>query len=359
MKIHRIILAALVLAVVAPAVAEAQGFVRVTRRGMLGFASEVIEGRSGRTERVVVDVVQGSPAERAGVVAGDTLISFNGVQPSTRLPSFEPGDTVVLRLRRNGRERDVRLVATERTTSFEVLPDSIRSAIAIMIDGVRADIDTIRFPRMRVEKLHGDSAIVYFGNDRVLVFPHDFERALPLDSIRSLMLHGAHEMRDLFRDSTHFRFWSDTTDGMIRRGGRFRINVDSANFQIFTARPGQRAFTYFHGDSAHFMRPGEMLRSGYTIGMRAIAGAELAELNPGLGEYFGTLEGVLVLNAADGTPAARAGLRSGDVITRANGQEVTTITTLRRIVDRAPPGSTIRLEVLRRGTRSSVELSRQ
>lgn len=359
MRIHRIVLAALLLAVVVPAVAEAQVFARGTRRGMLGFASEPIEGRDGRIERVIVDVVKDSPAERAGVVAGDTLIRFNGMRPSTRLPTVEAGDTVVLRLRRNGRERDVRVVAGERATSFELLPDSIRSAVAIMVDAVRADIDTIHFPRLRIEKFHGDSAIVYFGNDRVFVIPHDFERTLRLDSIRDLMLHGAHEMRDLFRDSTRFRIWTDTTGGMVRRGGRFHINGDSANFEIFTGRPGQRAFSYFRGDSTLFVRPGEMLRSGYTVGMRAIAGAELTDLNPVLGEYFGTLEGVLVLNAADGTPAARSGLRGGDVITSANGQSVSTITSLRRIVERAPPGSTIRLEVLRRGTRSIVELNRQ
>ena len=359
MRIHRMFLAALTLALLAPAVAEAQVVARVTRRGMLGFASEPIVGRDGEAERVIVDVVKDSPVERAGVVAGDTLVRFNGLRSSGRLPSFEPGDTILLRLRRNGRERDVRVVATQRATSFEVLPDSIRSAIAIMVDAVRADLDTIRFPRLRIEKLHGDSAIVYFGNDRVLAIPHHLEHTLHLDSIRSLMLKGAHEMRDVFKDSTRFHFWTDTTDGVIRRGGKFRINGDSAKFDIFMTRPRGRVFGYFPGDSVVFARPGELLRSGYTFGMRAIAGAELAELNPVLGEYFGALEGVLVLNVPDGTPAARSGLRAGDVITQANGQPVTTIASLRRIVERAQPGSTIRLEVLRRGARNTVELNRQ
>jgi membrane-associated protease RseP (regulator of RpoE activity) len=359
MRLHRIVLAALTLALVIPAVAEAQVVARVTRRGLLGFtASEHLIGRDGQTQRVIVDVVKGSPAERAGVVAGDTLVRFNGVQPGRELPSFEAGDTVVLRLRRNGRERDVRVVAAQRATTFEVLPDSIRSAIAIMVDAVRADLDTIRFPRLRIEKLHGDSAIVYFGNERVFAMPHDFEATLRLDSIHGLMLQGAREMRGMFGDSARIRIWTDSTGGLIRRGGRFQINSDSANFELFTARPGARVFRY-QADSAGFMRPGEMLATGYMFGMRAIAGAELAELNPALGEYFGTLEGVLVLNAAEGTPAARAGLRAGDVITRANGQAATTITSLRRAVDRASPGSTIRLEVLRRGARTTVELNRQ
>jgi membrane-associated protease RseP (regulator of RpoE activity) len=354
MRTHRLVLAALAAALTIPAAAEAQVGARFARRGMLGFASELIPGRA---ERVIVDVVKDSPAERAGVVAGDTLVRFNGVRPAGRLPGFEPGDTVVLRLRRDGRERDVRVVATEHTTSFEILPDSIRSAIAIMVDAVRADMDTIRFPRLRIErKLHGDSAIVYFGSDRVFAVPHDFEHTLPLDSIRSMMLHGGREMRYLFHDSARARIWSDTT-GLLRRGGRFRIHGDSANFEIFTARPHEWSFPF--DSTAVFVRPGEMLRTGFTIGMRAIAGAELAQLNPVLGEYFGTLDGVLVLDAAEGTPAARSGLRGGDVITGANGQPVTTIDSLRRIVERASPRSTIRLDVLRRGARTTVDLNRQ
>jgi membrane-associated protease RseP (regulator of RpoE activity) len=353
MRIHRILLAALTLALAVPTVAEAQVIGRITRRGMLGFASEQITGREGQVERVIVDVVRGLPAARAGVVAGDTLVRFDGVPPADPLPSFEAGDTVVLRLRRNGHERDVRVVAAERMTTLEVLPDSIRSAIAIMVDAVRADMDTIRFPRLRIEKMHGDSAIVYFGDDRVLTMPHDFEHTLRLDSIRKLMLHGAREMRDLFPDSV--RIWMDST---VRHGGRFRIGHDTADFEIFTPRGGHVVFP-FRYDSAFFLAPGEMVATGNRVGLRAIAGAELAELNAMLGEYFGTLEGLLVLNAADGTPAARSGLRGGDVITKADGQSVTTIASLRRIVRRAPPGSTIRLEVLRRGARSTVELNRQ
>src|SRR5215216_7402884 len=99
MSIRRMVLAALVLALALPLVAEAQVVARVTRRGMLGFMSEQIVGKDGQQERVVLDVVKDSPAERAGVVVGDTLVRFNDVQPSGRLPAFEPGDTVVLRLR--------------------------------------------------------------------------------------------------------------------------------------------------------------------------------------------------------------------------------------------------------------------
>ena len=55
----------------------------------------------------------------------------------------------------------------------------------------------------------------------------------------------------------------------------------------------------------------------------AIAGAELTQLNDGLREILKfTGDGVFVINVAVGTPAGSAGLRSGDVIIRAERETV-------------------------------------
>jgi membrane-associated protease RseP (regulator of RpoE activity) len=111
------------------------------------------------------------------------------------------------------------------------------------------------------------------------------------------------------------------------------------------------------GPDSTFVRGFDMLTTTATLGMRAVAGAELAPLNPGLSEYFGTTEGVLVLNAREGTPAARSGLRAGDVIVRVGDTAVRSISELRRAVDRAPAGA-VTLGVLRRGQSVTVTLDR-
>jgi serine protease Do len=91
--------------------------------------------------------------------------------------------------------------------------------------------------------------------------------------------------------------------------------------------------------------------------MRAVAGAELAPLNPALAEYFGATDGVLVLNAADRTPAERAGLRGGDVIIRANDTPIRSVTELRRAIE-AARGEDVTLRVLRHGRNVDVTLQR-
>jgi S1-C subfamily serine protease len=53
-------------------------------------------------------------------------------------------------------------------------------------------------------------------------------------------------------------------------------------------------------------------------------GVTVEPLSPQLAEYFGAKDGVLVSGVTDGSAAARAGLKAGDVITSINGNRVTT-----------------------------------
>jgi len=61
-------------------------------------------------------------------------------------------------------------------------------------------------------------------------------------------------------------------------------------------------------------------------GMGSLSGRRLGvgvgELTTELAEYFGAKEGVLVTSVTDGSAAARAGLKAGDVITSIDGQVV-------------------------------------
>jgi len=65
-------------------------------------------------------------------------------------------------------------------------------------------------------------------------------------------------------------------------------------------------------------------------------GITVEKLSEQLAEYFGAKAGVLVTAVADGSPAARAGLRAGDVITSIDGQGVHTREELATRVQDAP-----------------------
>ena len=78
-----------------------------------------------------------------------------------------------------------------------------------------------------------------------------------------------------------------------------------------------------------------------------IAGANLtASTSESLGRYFGVSSGVLVTRVFS-DPAIASGLREGDVILRADGQSVTTVSQLRRLVDARMAERSIELSVMR------------
>jgi serine protease Do len=65
--------------------------------------------------------------------------------------------------------------------------------------------------------------------------------------------------------------------------------------------------------------------------------------------------GALVSSVEDGGPAAKAGLKQGDVITRFNGKAVGDSVHLRNDVAATAPGTTVAVEVLRNGKAETLQ----
>ncbi|HEX8432024.1 MAG TPA: trypsin-like peptidase domain-containing protein, partial [Longimicrobium sp.] len=86
---------------------------------------------------------------------------------------------------------------------------------------------------------------------------------------------------------------------------------------------------------------------------RAFLGVQFDEITPELSRQYGIPVGVILLDVAAGTPAAAAGLRREDVITRIDDTTITTSGDLRRILREQQPGSTIAITVQRPGGNSA------
>ena len=88
----------------------------------------------------------------------------------------------------------------------------------------------------------------------------------------------------------------------------------------------------------------------------AYLGVELVNLNEPLRAHFGVPEGsgVLVSNVVDDSPAARAGVQVGDIITRFDGEDVTSSRKLTTMVRKAEAGDPADLEVWRDGKVETV-----
>ena len=80
-------------------------------------------------------------------------------------------------------------------------------------------------------------------------------------------------------------------------------------------------------------------------------GIELVKLNPDLGDYFGTRDGVLVVSASEDSTLA---LKGGDVITAIGGRKPTSPMQAMRILRSYDPGETVTIDVLRKQKRVTV-----
>jgi hypothetical protein len=81
-------------------------------------------------------------------------------------------------------------------------------------------------------------------------------------------------------------------------------------------------------------------------------GIELVKLNPDLGEYFGTREGVLVVSAPRDSSLA---LKGGDVITSIGGRKPSSPEQAMRILRSYDSGDTVSIDVLRKQKRTMVK----
>ncbi|HEU4648593.1 MAG TPA: PDZ domain-containing protein [Gemmatimonadales bacterium] len=148
----------------------------------------------------------------------------------------------------------------------------------------------------------------------------------------------------------------DTVTIDYRRGGDRKTTTVVAGGDpqmLVRGFDGRRALALNLGDS-DFDLPGDMMVPNPPAAMLLggeLAGLDLAPMNPDLGQYFGTGEGVLVVNAPKGSSL---GLRPGDVVLAVDGRKPSGPSHLLRILRSYDRGESFRLDVLRNRKRETL-----
>ncbi len=89
----------------------------------------------------------------------------------------------------------------------------------------------------------------------------------------------------------------------------------------------------------------------------ALLGVEAESLTDQLAEFFGVKEGVLVRSVLKGTPAEKAGLKAGDVITKVDGEAVRTPDEVARKLRGARSKGTVPLTIVRNRAEMTVNVT--
>lgn len=236
---------------------------------------------------VVVSVEPGSPAERAGLEAGDTVLAYDGADIRKRqIPlgqQLKPGRRLVVRVRRDGVTRDIPVAIERRPSSFAPTYAVVAPAAPAAPATPAPTVAPERGPRIRRSR----DGVELPDVERVMVVPH---------------------MPDL-----------------PALAPRAEVTPPAPPAAAVAPAPT----TVFFNTTW------------------AVAGAEVARMTAGLRDVFGVNGGVLVLNVAAGSPAAGSGLRSGDVILRVNDEPVNSPLALQRAVQECQTRSA-RVELVRK-----------
>jgi len=125
--------------------------------------------------------------------------------------------------------------------------------------------------------------------------------------------------------------------GVFRDGQQIEISVKMGERRALVSRPVARTIP---------VRPAIQVRP--RLADRGHLGVDLRSMTPQLAEYFGLSKrtGALVVFVFADSPAAKAGLKAGDVILNAGGETVENPLDLRRVLTAKPEGS-LDLKIIR------------
>ena len=93
--------------------------------------------------------------------------------------------------------------------------------------------------------------------------------------------------------------------------------------------------------------------------VRGYLGVHIQDLTPEIAKAFNFNQsgGVLIGDVSPDTPAARAGLKKGDVVVKFNGQSMSDVNDLRLRIAQMAPGTTVNLGVWREGKTQDYSLT--
>lgn len=149
---------------------------------------------------------------------------------------------------------------------------------------------------------------------------------------------------------------------------RVRVNVapmirdfelDTPKWDGPTPPPAPRAFSFAMPDGNWGYGQGFGSGAGgglFVMGRNPTIGIHTENLNGQLGNYFGAPdgEGLLVTEVLSGTPAEKAGMKAGDVITKVDGDRVRTLGEMQSKMREKRDAKTVQVTVIRKGAETTL-----
>lgn len=298
-------------------------------------AVPTIEARGCRRVLVTEAVFEGGPAAEAGMQPGDTLVAVNGQPLSERrgareLGSLRPDEPIAVLVGREEGRVSLRVTPEPRPAERGPAPVLVPGSPSLFVQP--GDLDRLR--RIRAEIDRAPEIRLHLEDG------HDISGTLKVDEQGRVYLEQApHKLVRLKGVELPPGKVEALRDSALARA-RARLREVRAELRTRAAAPPEPA-----------PEPGtERIR---------MLGAEFLALSSDLaGNLRGVEAGLLVLRVVPGTPAARMGLRPGDVVVEAGGGPVSAAADLRAPFAGTARGDSVVVRWVRRGEEMRGALQR-
>ena len=216
---------------------------------------------------VIDEVMDESAAQKAGVKAGDVVVQFDGENVRSAMQL-----TRLVRETAEGRAVKMAVIRDGTRMDLDVTPTAADDEVSMFVneDQMRGDVER------QMQQFH-------------------LERRLP-------------ESGQAMPPGSTFH-WEQRTPPPMPPGGTLQWRREMPTPMPV---PDGGALQYFGDATGNF---------AFTMG-RGRLGVTVQELTPELATYFGVKDGLLVSAVQGDTPAAKAGIKAGDVIATVNGKTV-------------------------------------
>ncbi|HUW37397.1 MAG TPA: Do family serine endopeptidase [Rhodocyclaceae bacterium] len=133
--------------------------------------------------------------------------------------------------------------------------------------------------------------------------------------------------------------------------------VVGINSQIYSSDGGYEGLSFAIPIKVALNVENQLLQHGSVT--RGRLGVGIQDVNQGLADSFGLKApgGALVSSVEKDSPAAKAGLKDGDVILRYDGKDIATSSQLPLLIANTAPGTVARLQVMRKGETRQIDVT--
>ena len=279
---------------------------RVSERPVIG----VVLGGSDKGGVEILGVSPDGPAERAGIKKGDLIVAVNGIKLTEAVPSQDAREG--LRIALNDMQADqpllVSVLRDKRTVDLTVVPE-VREPLTWQT--------ITRFPS-------APSAPAAPGAPAVPGAPAAPDKVITVE---------------------HISVPEIDTEALSVQIEQMRTEIEKRRAQMDAARTESTEDTWqIEIDELSELGNLALQDAHVWFGLPLAQGLQLAEVDSGLGEYFKTDRGVLVLKAR---PDNGLQLESGDVILKVGETEVNTPAEFMRALRAFDPGDELVMDIKR------------